>query len=251
MDIGDYVVRKTYNRDILFEITDIRDDVYYLRGVELRLSADSYRDDLELSDIQKHQDIQFDLDDISILKGKVLHLDGDKDYLKLCKDKYDQLNIINYCYYVKEDEMKDKVLSLLKIHKPHILVITGHDALRKNKDPKELMNYKHSYDFIEAVKSARIYESNKDELIIIAGACQSYYEMLLASGANFASSPKRKNIHALDPVFIASQIACESVKDYINIERVINHTSYKDEGIGGIDTKGVARMVYPKKGRSV
>ena len=33
MKIGDYVVRKKYNRDILFEIFDIKDDVYYLRGV--------------------------------------------------------------------------------------------------------------------------------------------------------------------------------------------------------------------------
>ena len=32
MKIGDYVVRKKYNRDILFEIFDIKDDVYYLEA---------------------------------------------------------------------------------------------------------------------------------------------------------------------------------------------------------------------------
>ena len=47
MKIGDYVVRKKYNRDILFEIFDIKDNIYYLRGVELRLIADSELDDLE------------------------------------------------------------------------------------------------------------------------------------------------------------------------------------------------------------
>ena len=52
MKIGDYVVRKKYNRDILFEIFDIKDNIYYLRGVELRLIADSELDDLELSEVQ-------------------------------------------------------------------------------------------------------------------------------------------------------------------------------------------------------
>ncbi len=249
MNIGDYVVRKKYNRDILFEIVDIQSDIYYLRGVELRLVADSVKDDLELSDIQLKDDVYFHLDNKSLLKGKVLHLDGDRDYLKMCKEKYKELGIRSDCYYIKESEMKDKVVSLLQLHKPHILVITGHDALRKDKDPKILDNYLHSYDYIHTIKNARHYQSDKDELIIIAGACQSYYEMLLASGANFASSPKRMNIHALDPVFIASQVASESVRNYCDIENIILKTSHKDDGMGGIDTKGVARKIYPMKGR--
>lgn len=93
-----------------------------------------------------------------------------------------------------------------------------------------------------------MYEDDKDALIIIAGACQSYYEMLLASGANFASSPKRINIHALDPVYVASLVANESVRNYCDIEDIISHTSHKQSGIGGIDTKGVARKIYPTKG---
>ena len=52
MNIGDYVVRKKYHGDILFEIIDIKDGIYYLRGVELRLIADSESDDLQLSDVQ-------------------------------------------------------------------------------------------------------------------------------------------------------------------------------------------------------
>lgn len=251
MDIGDYVVRKKYNKDILFEVIDIIDDIYYLRGVELRLVADSLKDDLELSDIQLVEDMSFHLNNESLLKGKVLHLDGDKDYLKMCEEKYKELGIRSDCYYMKECEMKDKVVSLLKLHKPHILVITGHDALRKDKDPHNVSNYMHSYDYISTIKNARYYQSDKDELIIIAGACQSYYEMLLASGANFASSPKRKNIHALDPVYIASQVASESVRNYCDIENIILKTSHKDEGMGGIDTKGVARKIYPKKGRTI
>ena len=248
MRIGDYVVRKKYNRDILFEIIDIKDEVFYLRGVELRLIADSEMEDLELSEIQATSEDTFSIQRQPMLRGKVLHLDGDEKYLEMCKQKYEELRIRADCYYMKEAEMKDRVLELLEKHKPQILVITGHDALRKNKDKTNINNYQHSNDFAKTIQMARQYEDDKDALIIIAGACQSYYEMLLASGANFASSPKRINIHALDPVFIASLIANESVKNYVDVEEIFNHTTHKQNGIGGIDTKGVARKIYPTKG---
>lgn len=248
MKIGDYVVRKKYNRDILFEIFDIKNDIYYLRGVELRLVADSEVGDLELSEVQPNIEDQFTIERQPMIRGKVLHLDGDQKYLHMCEKKYKELKIRADCYYMQESEMKDKVVELLEKHKPQILVITGHDALRKERDKSELNNYQHSYDFVETIKNARLYEADKDALIIIAGACQSYYEMLLASGANFASSPKRINIHALDPVYVASLIANESVRNYCDVEEIINHTSHKQNGIGGIDTKGVARKIYPTKG---
>ena len=54
--------------------------------------------------------------------------------------------------------------------------------------------------------------------------------------------------HALDPVYIASLIANESVRNYVDVEDIINHTTHKQNGIGGIDTKGVARKIYPTKG---
>lgn len=244
MNIGDYVVRKKYNRDIVFEIIDIKDGIYYLRGIELRLIADSELDDLELSDVRFDED-HFSIKNEPMLKGKILHLDGDEKYLKLCERKYKELSMRADCYYVKEDEMKDKIIPLLEKHKPQILVITGHDALRKDKDRKNIHNYQHSLDYVEAIRKARIYEDDKDALIIIAGACQSYYEMLLVSGANFASSPKRLNIHALDPVYIASLIASENVKNYVDIEKIIDKTSHKQGGMGGIDTKGVARRIFP------
>ena len=248
MKIGDYVVRKKYNKDILFEIIDIHNGIYILRGVELRLIADSEEDDLELSDVQPYEHDTFSIARQPMLRGKVLHLDGDEKYLKMCRRKYDELKIRADCYYMKESEMKTRVRGLLEKHKPQILVITGHDALRKNQDKSDIHNYQHSLDFVEAIRQARLYEDDKDALIIIAGACQSYYEMLLATGANFASSPKRINIHALDPVYVASLIANESVKNYVDVEDIINRTSHQQKGIGGIDTKGVARKIYPTKG---
>lgn len=248
MKIGDYVTRKKYNKDIIFEIFDIQEDIYYLSGVELRLIADSEIDDLELSEIQPYIEDSFSIERQPMLRGKVLHLDGDQKYLDMCKKKYDELRIRADCYYIKEQYMKEKVCELLEKHKPQILVITGHDALRKDKDKTDIQNYQHSKDFMETIQIARQYEDDRDALIIVAGACQSYYEMLLASGANFASSPKRINIHALDPVYIASLIANESVRNYVDVEEVINRTSHKQNGIGGIDTKGVARKIYPTRG---
>lgn len=249
MKIGDLVVRKKYNRDIVFEIYDIQQEVVYLRGIEVRLIADSSPDDLELADV--NQTIE-KIDESNLLRnervirGKVLHLDGDARYKKMCEDKYKSLGVRAVCYSFKESEMKDKVCELLEKHRPQILVITGHDSLSRDGDQENVDSYSHTRDYIEATKQARLYEGNIDELVIFAGGCQSNYELLIAAGANFASSPQRKNIHALDPVYIAFQVANESVKNYIDIERIIKNTYNKAAGIGGIDTRGVARNIYPR-----
>lgn len=241
MKIGDYVVRKKYNRDILFKIYHIQNQVYYLKGVEFRLMADALQDDLEVVSWQPlRNDLVLELDQ-SVLKGKILHLDGDGTYLKMCEDKYRDLGVRSVCLHIKENEMADTVCDLLKMHQPDLLVITGHDARNEKGE------YSHSNDFAACVRKARQFESDKDRLIIFAGACQSDYERLIAAGANFASSPKRVNIHALDPVCVMSQVAVVNVKDYVDIETITDKTTCKLDGIGGIDTKGVARRIYPRK----
>ena len=78
--------------------------------------------------------------------------------------------------------------------------------------------------------------------MIIAGACQSYYEALIEEGANFASTPKRKNIHLLDPIIVASFIATTPISQEIDYQKVLNATYSKQ--IGGIETKGLARKQY-------
>ena len=40
-NIGDIVTRKSYHNDTFFEIIDITDDVVTLKGVNIRLEADS------------------------------------------------------------------------------------------------------------------------------------------------------------------------------------------------------------------
>ena len=55
MKVGDLVVRKSYDKDITFKIIDIKEDehgkkVYILKGISIRIIADSRGDDLEKVD---------------------------------------------------------------------------------------------------------------------------------------------------------------------------------------------------------
>jgi len=55
VNIGDRVVRKSYNKDIVFKIIDIETDdegvkKYLLKGLNIRIEADSIEDDLEVID---------------------------------------------------------------------------------------------------------------------------------------------------------------------------------------------------------
>ena len=144
-------------------------------------------------------------------------------------------------------EMKKKVLELLNEYRPDVLVITGHDAFYNRTDDKsDLNNYLNSNNFMLAIKEARKYERNQDKLIIVAGACQSNYEELIKAGANFASSPKRINIHALDPAIIASSVAFSDRNQSIDLINLIKKTKYGSDGIGGIITNGTMYVGFPR-----
>ncbi len=259
MKIGDLVTRDSYNNDIVFTIIDIEDDVYYLKGINVRLYADSYIDDLvkydNQSDVEKEKIFQERLKEDKVdrnseyfyLPGKILHIDGDADYLKRCLEYYESLNIAAIGFTKKEDEIASDIYQLLEDYQPNILVITGHDAYYKKKGGyQDLDAYKNSNRFVEAVKEARRFESSHQKLIVIAGACQSNYEELIKAGANFASSPKRINIHALDPAIIAAKMSLSDINNDINLKEIIEHTKYGSDGIGGIITKGTMYMGYPR-----
>ena len=85
-----------------------------------------------------------------------------------------------------------------------------------------------------------------DKLIIIAGACQSNYEELIKSGANFASSPKRVNIHALDPAIIASTLALTERDKEINLINLLEQTKYGTDGMGGLKCHGLMYIGFPR-----
>jgi len=147
----------------------------------------------------------------------------------------------------EEGEVPYKIREYLEEYNPNILVITGHDAYYKKKgNMNDINSYKNSINFVNSIKEARKFEKSHEKLIIIAGACQSDYEELIRAGANFASSPKRINIHALDPAIIASQMSLSDINKDIDLKSIIGSTKYGKEGIGGIITKGTMYMGYPR-----
>lgn len=259
MNIGDLVTRISHDNDLIFKIIDIEKDVYYLKGINVRLYADSAGEDLVLydgeMDIEEEETFQerikdrrdIERDEYFYLPGKVLHIDGDKEYLNRCLKFYDDMNIASLGVVEKEEIVSSKIYELLELYNPNILVITGHDAYYKRKgDVNDLGSYKNSKNFVDAVKEARRFESSHEKLVIIAGACQSNYEELIKAGANFASSPKRVNIHALDPAIVAVKMSLSDINKDIDLKSIIDSTKYGSNGIGGILTKGTMYMGYPR-----
>jgi len=178
--------------------------------------------------------------------GRVLHIDGDEEYSSKCKEWYDKYGINSFVYHIEEKEQYKQIYSLLQKVRPEILVLTGHDAfLRKRNDMYNIDNYKNSKYYIQAVIEARKYEHSLDNLVIFAGACQSYYEAIISAGANFASAPKRVLIDMMDPLIVAETIAYTPVNDYVPLENIIANTREGISGIGGIQTKGQLRTGLP------
>ncbi len=260
-NIGDLVTRTSHNNDTIFKIIEIKDNIAILKGVNIRLIADSSIDDLIHcetceKDITKDDDKllermndlnNLDRDEYFYLPGKVLHIDADKEYLDRCMDFYKEMNVLSYGLVEKEADISYKIENYLAQIKPDILVITGHDAYyEKLGNYNDSNNYKNSLNFINAVKTARKYEKDHEKLIIIAGACQSNYEELIKAGSNFASSPKRINIHALDPAIIASSVSLSNKNKPIDLIKILDKTKYGTDGIGGIITNGTMYVGYPR-----
>lgn len=255
--MGDYVTRISHNNDMIFKVIDIEEDICYLKGANVRLYADSDIDDLIKIDFKMSDDTDvverikdstnLDRDDYFYLPGKILHIDGDNEYLDRCLKYYNNINLMAMGICEDETVVPNKIKEYLEEYNPNILVITGHDAYYKKKgNIHDINSYKNSINFVNAVKEARKFEKSHDKLIIIAGACQSDYEELIRAGANFASSPKRINIHALDPAIIASRMSLSNINEDIDLKNIIASTKYGKEGIGGIITKGTMYMGYPR-----
>lgn len=254
--IGDLVTRNSYNNDVVFRIVDIQDEIYYLKGLNIRLCADSAYDDLVLYDKEEDEEEDdffldtskyqsLDRSEYFYLPGKVLHIDSDKEYLDKCLGFYKKNKAKAYGIYEDEDRISENILNYLELYNPDILVITGHDAYYRKR--KHRSKYKNSANFINSVKEARKYEKSHEKLIIIAGACQSDYEELIKAGANFASSPKRINIHALDPAIIATAVSFSDRRKDIDLINILNQTKYGSEGMGGIITHGTMYIGYPRE----
>ncbi len=245
--VGDLVTRRSHNNDVVFKIIKIDDKIAYLKGVDVRLCADSELDDLMLESNDKTSDDRdfykqiddlrsFERNDYFYIPGKILHVDGDREYLNRCLDFYKKANVLAYGVYSPENQMAFNIEKYLEDINPDIVVITGHDSF-------VMQNSKY---FVDAVKVCRKYQKDYDKLIVIAGACQSEYDRLIKSGANFASSPKKINIHALDPAIIALSLSLSDKNKDIDLLSLLEKTSCGKDGIGGVNTRGVMTTGYPR-----
>lgn len=253
-NLGDFVTRKSYKNDLVFKIINIDDNIVYLKGVDVRLLADAPISDL-ITYSNKNTD-EFDVDieednlernDYFYLPGKILHLDGDGEYLERCLKFYKEKKVYAIGKKIKEENMPNQVIALLNEFKPDILVITGHDAFnKKSNDMYNIKNYKNSINFVKTVKAARKYEKSHEKLVIISGACQSDYEELIKAGSNYASSPKRINIHALDPAIIATTVAVTERNKEVNLINLLNKTKYGPDGMGGLIGNGLMYVGFPR-----
>lgn len=258
-NIGDLVTRRSHQNDMVFKIIKIEGEICYLKGVNIRLCADSPLSDLkkyhEEEDVEEEKEfldrvkpeVFLDRNDYFYLPGKILHIDGDEEYLRRCLDYYEKSNIWAIGIVEKEEEVPKHIRKWLEEYNPNIVIITGHDAFYQKKGSKEnLEAYKNSENFVKSIKEARKYEKSHEKLIIIAGACQSDYEELIKAGANFASSPRRINIHALDPAIIACIMSLSDINQDIDLKAILEKTKYGSAGMGGIRTKGTMYIGYPR-----
>jgi spore coat assembly protein len=279
MKQGELVVRKSYGGDVVFKIDAVEQARAVLKGVDFRLLADApvadlipvryslparhFMSQLKVEESMRRLDgyrklqrekLQSEMEvkeenAFFEIPGKVLHLDGDPVYLRKSMALYAQFRVPVEGYYVSEPNMIQALYHLLPRVRPNILVLTGHDGILKNKkdrDINSLSSYKNSHHFVGAIRTAREYDRNLDSLMVIAGACQSHFEALLAAGANFASSPGRVLIHALDPACIAINASYTSVKETLNVAEVIRSTISGFQGVGGLETRGSCRLGLPK-----
>ena len=273
---GDIVGRISYGKDIIFVVKKIIHlkngrKMALLKGVTERIEATSYIEDLCLINkeiIENNiRSLEFKLERRIEAKkkndpkykntieynkrtkrknitGKILHLDGDKKYSEKSLRYYNKLGLNAIVKNIPEYKQPKYVYNLLEYYKPDILVITGHDGMiKKESGYNDIYNYRNSKHFVNTVKEARRYdEENKKNLVIFAGACQSYYEALIMAGANFASSPARILIDFLDPLIVAENIAIADNYKYITIDDISNELRDGKKGVGGVGANGKKRI---------
>ena len=261
--IGDIVTRKSYGGDMHFKVTDIvtGDDgksKCVLRGLIYRIMADSDISDLQVVDkrdalaklykefgrvtsaeaIKKYDIPAPHIKWMRGTYGSILHIDSSAEFLKMCTDYYKDAGLRANGVVVSERDQPQVIKRQLERYKPDILVLTGHDSIKKDASYSSLESYTNSKYFIESVKTARKYQPDKNSLFIFAGACQSYYEAIMESGANFASSPGRILIHALDPGIVSCKIAVTDRTRLVTPSEIVKLVKSGAKGIGGISSRG-------------
>ena len=266
---GDIVSRHSYGHDIIFSVKRIiklanKKQVAILKGIDVRVEADAPLEDLKIVTKEEQKNREKELEKRIICKiekeriirenrrkevtytGKILHLDGDKKYSEKSMLYYRKMGLNATVKNVPEYKQPKVVYRLLQICNPDILVITGHDGMIKNGARyQDIYNYRNSRHFIQTVKEARRYdETHNKNLVIFAGACQSYFEALMEAGANFASSPARILIDFLDPLIVAKSVAIADKNKYITIDDFVNELRDGKKGVNGLGARGKKNVIF-------
>ena len=169
---GDIVGRKSYNKDVLFEITKIiktsnNKKIMILKGITERIEADSPEEDLEIINKRIIEDRIKNLEEKMtnriekclknpknyiyktknifnfmqekrgnriINTGKILHLDGDKRYSEKSMKYYKSLGLNAVVKNVAENRQPQVIRMLLERYEPDVLVLTGHDRNDKKRN---------------------------------------------------------------------------------------------------------------------
>ncbi len=264
---GDIVARKSYGCDILFFVDKIicssnGTAIAILKGITSRIIADTFLDDLLIIDhhlldikmkkLDSHIEsriLSFDTNNIkkrysfATTTGKILHLDGDRRYSDKSIRYYRKVGLNAIVKNVPECKQPLVVGDLLLRYQPDILVVTGHDGMIKSGvNYADIQNYRNSKYFIQTVIEARKLNPSNRDLAIFAGACQSFFEAIMASGANFASSPGRILIDFMDPLIVAEKIATTSRTKFITINDIVNDLRDGKNSIDGIGSMGKNRL---------
>lgn len=269
---GDIVGRISYGKDILFIVdrlikTNNNEEIAILKGIIVRIKADSPVNDLEKIDkrvveikvksfenrIQNFlkkclESIESNKNEKRIKKllytGKILHLDGDRRYSEKSNKYYKGLGLNAIVKNIAESKQPESIKILLQKYNPDILVITGHDGMIKNGTKyQDIYNYRNSSYFVRSVKEARNFYKNEKDLVIFAGACQSFYEAIMEAGANFASSPARILIDFLDPLVVAQTVAITEETKFITINDIEKNLRDGIKGINGIGAIGKKKTI--------
>lgn len=267
---GDIVGRLSYGKDIIFIVERIiqtkqNGSFAVLKGLTIRIQADSPLEDLELIEtkiVEQHLRTLEEKVDKRIKKngkilkenpyvrektiihtGRILHIDGDKKYSEKSNRYYKKIGLNTIVKNIPEREQPNMVGILVKKYKPEILVITGHDGMiKKGAKFNDVYNYRNSRYFIKAVEEARK-QTDREDLVIFAGACQSYYEAIMMAGANFASSPARILIDFMDPLIVAENVAIASENKFVTIKDFEDELRDGQRGVSGIGGKGKKKIL--------
>jgi len=177
---GDIVGRISYGKDVFFIVdnilkTRLNNEFAVLKGLNIRIMADSPTEDLELiskndvldsikrSDIDLEKRIKASKNKIEntlkrqkIYTGKILHLDGDRKYSEKSARYYNRVGLNAIVKNIAENKQSKVVIPLLNKYNPDILIITGHDAMLKNgSNYNNIYNYRNSRAFYKYCKRSK------------------------------------------------------------------------------------------------